>query len=63
MYQTNTFCTFTRSYEIKSALQELLPNASSEEIDSALSNGNAEKAAQHLLGLCLLCKASYGTHI
>jgi hypothetical protein len=41
-----------RSYEIKDALHDLVPTASNDEIDSALSNacGNADEAAEQLLG-------------
>ncbi len=46
-----------RSYDIKNTLRDLFPAASSSEIDSALhdADGNADEAAQQLLGL-LCCK-------
>ena len=45
-------CRCFRSYEIKDALHDLVPIASNDEIDSALSNacGNADEAAEQLLG-------------
>ena len=42
------------SYEVKKSLQDLVPLATSDQIDSALSSagGDVDAAAQHLLGEC-----------
>ena len=46
------FVLYLVHYELKRTLQDLVPLASSDEIDSALSAGGGEvdAAAQHLLG-------------
>ena len=42
-----------RSNEVKTALKDIIPTASEDDIDTALQNasGNADEAAQQLLGL------------